>query len=198
MIGNTLLERIESDVKIRPFIRKIKSYDENLYVHSTNVAYLTECIIDALGFPIRSKWDIVTGALLHDIGKTFLPFDLINKPSYLTGAEMAIVKNHPGIGYNLLKDFELGPVALDIVLHHHEDEIGEGYPHGSTDMFLETKIVSVCDKYEAIRSDRPYKKGYTHEQTMQALDYMFNRYTDIEDIKAIINSFENLQLAEGM
>lgn len=198
MQHKTLLERIESDARIRPFIRKIKSYDENLYIHSVNVANLTEYIIDALDFPKRAKWDIVTGALLHDIGKTFLPFDLINKPSYLTGSEMQIVKNHPGLGYNLLKDFELGPVVLDIVLHHHEDEQGEGYPHGSTSMFVETKIVSICDKYEAVRSSRPYKLGYSHEQTMQQLNYMFDRYTDIKDIKAIIGTIGKLPLAEGM
>lgn len=191
-----LVNKVETDVRIRPFIRKIRTYDENLYIHSMNVAKLTEFLVDGLNYPEKSKYDIVCGALLHDIGKTYLPFDLVNKHGFLTCGEYQWVKNHPMYGYDLLKDFELSETIMDIVLHHHENEVGEGYPYGSTFMHEETKIVSLCDKYEAIHSKRPYKQGYTHTETMGILDYEFGKYTDVERIKDLMYDFNDIRLKE--
>ena len=191
------IRNIENDIRLRPFMRKIISYDENLYVHSKNVAIISGYIAQQLKLHEITLREIITGALLHDIGKTYIPFSLINKPSYLTTTEFRYVKNHAGYGYELLKDFEFGDTVLDIVLHHHENEIGTGYPHHNTVMHLETKIISVADKYEAIHSHRPYKQGFTHEETMNILcDCELGKYCNVERIKEILTNFNDIRLLE--
>ena len=101
--------------------------------------------------------------LLHDIGKAVIPSEVLNKPGKLDDAEFELVKTHPVRGCELLRDGDgASETTLDVCLHHHEKFDGSGYPHGlaADAIQLFARMGAVCDVYDAITSDRPYKAGW--------------------------------------
>ena len=101
--------------------------------------------------------------LLHDVGKAVIPLELLNKPGKLTDAEYTLMRTHAQRGHGLLLQGEgTAPEALEVALHHHERFDGSGYPHGlvgeATGLFA--RMGAVCDVYDAITSNRPYKAGW--------------------------------------
>lgn len=165
----SILEEILSDVSVYPFLKKMIKYDTSLFTHSINVAIITEYMLDKMNYMPGIKKDIVTGALLHDIGKVFIPKEILDKPGVLTSDEMDIVRKHTEYGYEFIKDFCLSDIVKDIVLSHHENEVGTGYPNHATLMFKETQIVSIADKYEAMLNKRPYKDEMSHAEVLMEL-----------------------------
>ena len=142
---------------INSICSKIKVYSSPLFRHCTDVAFISAQIALNLDIPKYGVKEIVAGALLHDAGEMLIPKTILEKPGKLTQEEYETVKMHPVYGYEMAKEYNLSDIAMDIILHHHETETGDGYPDGSTDITLETKIVSVADKYDAITSKRTYK-----------------------------------------
>ncbi len=101
--------------------------------------------------------------LLHDLGKAAIPLDILNKPGQLSASEFDIVRTHPARGHEMLAAAQgIGEGALDLCLHHHERVDGRGYPHGLSGDALSplARMGAVCDVYDAITSDRPYKAGW--------------------------------------
>jgi HD-GYP domain-containing protein (c-di-GMP phosphodiesterase class II) len=101
--------------------------------------------------------------LLHDLGKAVMPTAVLNKPGRLTDAEFAIMKTHPVRGHEMLAERGTAPAAaLEVCLHHHERPDGRGYPHGlaGEQVTLLARMGAVCDVYDAITSNRPYKAGW--------------------------------------
>jgi len=101
--------------------------------------------------------------LLHDIGKAVMPLDVLNKPGRLTDMEYTIIQSHPERGHRLLAEGQgAAPEVLDVVLHHHERIDGQGYPHKlqGEQIALMARMGAVCDVYDAITSNRPYKVGW--------------------------------------
>jgi HD-GYP domain-containing protein (c-di-GMP phosphodiesterase class II) len=110
--------------------------------------------------------------LLHDLGKMGIPNKILNKPGKLTDEEFTTIKSHPEIGANILMDNPLvSPMVLDVVLHHHEKVDGSGYPHRLTGetISLFAKMGAVCDVYDAITSNRPYKKGWSPAESIRKM-----------------------------
>lgn len=99
--------------------------------------------------------------ILHDIGKIAIPKMILNKTSPLTDQEFLMIKQHPTIGYDILKEIHFLEDANRIILQHHERIDGKGYPYGLTakDLLLESRILSVADAYDAMSSQRVYRKG---------------------------------------
>jgi HD-GYP domain-containing protein (c-di-GMP phosphodiesterase class II) len=101
--------------------------------------------------------------LLHDLGKAVMPTAVLNKPGKLTDDEYAIMKTHPERGHEMLAERGTAPAAaLEVCLHHHERPDGRGYPHGlaGDQVTLLARMGAVCDVYDAITSNRPYKSGW--------------------------------------
>lgn len=155
IINNLLMQK-----DISMICGNIKNYSNQLFRHSTDVAFISAQIALNLGISEYGVSEIVTGALLHDSGKMMISKEIIDKPGALTSAEYAIVKKHPVYGFNLAQKYSFSDVIKDIILHHHETETGNGYPDGSTDISIETMIVSIADKYDAMTSKRSYKNAY--------------------------------------
>jgi HD-GYP domain-containing protein (c-di-GMP phosphodiesterase class II) len=110
--------------------------------------------------------------LLHDLGKALMPPEVLNKPGKLTDEEFAIIKTHPEEGYKLLLDGKgVSDITKDVCLHHHEKVDGSGYPKGlNTDtMSLFAKMGAVCDVYDAITSNRPYKAGWDPAESIKRM-----------------------------
>jgi HD-GYP domain-containing protein (c-di-GMP phosphodiesterase class II) len=111
------------------------------------------------------------GGLLHDIGKIGTPPTVLDKPGKLTAEEMSVMRDHVSIGVRILEPIPGFREALPIVAQHHEWFNGKGYPAGVSgyDISLSARIFAVADCYDALTSDRPYRKGLPREQTMAIL-----------------------------
>jgi HD-GYP domain-containing protein (c-di-GMP phosphodiesterase class II) len=135
---------------------------------------LSGLIAQALGINRQQCQLIVKAAALHDVGKFYISPAVLEKPGPLTDQETEMIRLHPVIGYVHLKNFASSPVvevAAQIALEHHERWDGNGYPQqiAGSDIGLPSRITSVCDVYSALREQRPYKSGSSHEDAMRAL-----------------------------
>ncbi|OWZ83520.1 HD-GYP domain-containing protein [Natranaerobius trueperi] len=169
-IVDKLLEDIISNKNLIVDMVDIKMYDEYTFHHCVNVAVLSIIVGLSMGFNQESLYKIGLGALLHDIGKVNVSNELINKKGKLTDEEFEVVKEHTKQGYDKLKENnEIPSTSKIIALQHHERVNGEGYPEGKNDdeIHIYSKIVAVADVFDAMTSDRPYRKGYVPSEVME-------------------------------
>ena len=136
-----------------------------IYTHSVNVVTYSVALAEHAGHrdPATLR-ELAVGALLHDIGKCQIDPAILNKPSGLTENEWEIMRRHPKIGYDMLAATDsVGEIALDIVLHHHENMRGDGYPDGLEPDRLSplVRIVTIADCFDALTTDRPFQKAMT-------------------------------------
>lgn len=162
-----LVEDINSSVLRNPSallsIARLKRADDYTYMHSVAVCALMIALAQQLRLDERQTRDAGLAGLLHDVGKMAIPVDVLNKPAKLSEAEFALVKTHSEEGHKmLLGGSDIPQIALDVCLHHHEKVDGSGYPKGyrCEEISLYAKMGAVCDVYDAVTSDRPYKKGW--------------------------------------
>jgi len=114
---------------------------------------------------------VTAGGILHDLGKVGIPDAVLNKPAKLTHDEYEIIKTHPVVGRDLLRQHPLAPLALDAVAQHHERCDGTGYPCGldGEETSLSARIVSIADAFDAMTSTRPYRRGMSVEKALAVL-----------------------------
>ncbi|WP_119155273.1 HD-GYP domain-containing protein [Caldimonas tepidiphila] len=144
-------------------LARLKSTDDYTYMHSVAVCALMVALARQLGLDEEQMRLAGMAGLFHDIGKAVMPQDILNKPGSLSEQEFAIIKSHPLRGHELLSEARMPhEVVLDVCLHHHEKLDGSGYPHRleGAEISLFAKMGAVCDVYDAITSDRPYKAGW--------------------------------------
>jgi HD-GYP domain-containing protein (c-di-GMP phosphodiesterase class II) len=134
----------------------------------------------ALHVPDSQLVHMRRGALLHDIGKMAVPGEILNKMGKLTDEEMQIIQQHPRIAYQLLSPIPFLKPALDIPYCHHEKWDGSGYPRGlkGDEIPLAARIFSVVDVWDALTSDRPYRKAWTRQKTLNYILAESGRYFD--------------------
>jgi putative two-component system response regulator len=127
--------------------------------HQRNVAKLACGIAGKLGLSQHRIEGVRMAALIHDLGKISIPAEILSKPSRLSDIEFSIIKDHPKVGYNILKEIEFPWPLAEMIYQHHERINGSGYPRGLTGdkMLEEAKILAVSDVVEAMASDRPYR-----------------------------------------
>lgn len=143
-------------------LKNLQSTDDYTYRHSINVGVLSGILAKWLKYDDEKVFQVVVSGLLHDIGKSQIPLDILNKPDKLSDGEMFIMRKHAEYGYELLKnvpDLEEG-IKL-AVLQHHERIDGRGYPHKLKEQEIHdfAKIVAVADTYDAVTSNRVYQKA---------------------------------------
>ena len=150
----------------------LKAFDNYTFFHSVNVCILSIVVGKALDFNKRQLFNLGLTSMLHDIGKTSIPIEILNKKGKLTDEEFEIIKTHSFKGYNYIKDhFDVPPASYVGILQHHERYDGKGYPAGveGGKISLYGRIVSVSDVYDAITSDRSYRKALP---SSEALEYI--------------------------
>lgn len=153
-------------------IARLKEKDEYTYMHSVAVCALMTALGRQLGLDEDAVRDAGLAGLLHDIGKARVPPAILNKPGKLTDAEFDVIKAHPESGHAILKESGTAQeIALDVCLHHHERVDGTGYPHrlAGDAISLYARMGAVCDVYDAITSDRPYKAGWDPGESIQRM-----------------------------
>ena len=161
---NTELFREKEDLLvgvIRTLINSIDAKDKYTCGHSDRVALMSQRTAKQLGMSEKECNQVHMSGLLHDIGKIGVPDFVLGKPGKLTDSEFALIQMHPLIGYEILKELKLISYVLPGVLSHHEAWDGSGYPHKlqGESIPLYGRIIAVADSYDAMTSDRPYRKG---------------------------------------
>jgi len=142
---------------------RLKTHDDYTFMHSVAVCTLMVVLSRRMGLDEAQVREAGLAGLVHDMGKAKIPLEVLNKPGKLTPAEYHLIKGHPRFGHDMLLDTGMASaVALDVCLHHHERPDGQGYPEGlSGEAFsLLARMGAVCDVYDAITSNRPYKEGW--------------------------------------
>lgn len=151
----------------------IGARDPITHHHSKRVGTLTMLVAQAVGIDEHASVRLGNAAALHDIGKAVLPLEIISKPTDLTREEWQLVKCHPIIGHTVLADSgdPLMDIAAELALQHHEHFDGSGYPYGLSGdkISLPSRIIGICDVYDALRRDRPYRQGIDHDQAMNVI-----------------------------
>lgn len=154
-------------------VARLKTVDDYTYMHSVAVCALMISLAGKLGLPKQELREVGLAGLLHDVGKMAIPLEILNKPGALTKEEFVRIQTHPVAGHRmLLEGGGVSGAALDVCLHHHEKIDGSGYPDRlrGTQISLTAKMGAVCDVYDAITSDRPYKKGLDPSFALHKMD----------------------------
>ncbi len=162
-----LVEDIATSVGRNPgalvSLARLKTKDDYSYMHSVAVCALMVALGRQLGLDDATCREAGLAGLMHDIGKALIPPEVLNKPGRLTEAEFAVIRTHPALGHELVVQGRgLSNQVMDVVLHHHERMDGGGYPHKlkAEDIGTLTRMGAICDVYDAITSNRPYKAGW--------------------------------------
>jgi len=127
--------------------------------HQRRVTQLACAIAKEMDFPEKQIEGIHASGLLHDIGKIYIPTDILNRPGRLSNIEMDLIRTHSKVGYDILKTVNFPWPVAQIVLQHHERQDGSGYPQGLSgeEILIEARILTVADVIEAMSSHRPYR-----------------------------------------
>ncbi len=160
--AHNMVDYILQEGRAARSLLKIAIHEYHTYTHSVNVAAVGTLFAKELGFGDEDLKHFCAGILLHDVGKTRISTDILNKKGKLTKEEFAMVKKHPEMGVEILKETGNGfTVEYMITLQHHENYDGTGYPHGlKKDEILRCgKIARIIDVYDALTTDRPYAKA---------------------------------------
>ena len=152
---------------------------------------LTVTLAKAHGFSGVELENIRRGAMLHDIGKVAIPDEILRKPDNLSPEEWAIMRKHPQYAIEMLKPVKFLQNALDIPLYHHEQWDGSGYPYGliGEKIPLPARIFAVADVYDALLSNRPYRKAWTKQQAPEYLLENKNKHFDPQIVDLFLEVF---------
>ncbi len=172
-------------------LARLKSADDYTYMHSVAVCAMMIALARQLGLDEAQTRSAGLAGLLHDLGKAAMPMHVLNKPGKLTEQEFAIMKGHPVEGHKMLQAVgHIDPVVLDVCLHHHEKTDGSGYPEGLKDeaISLYAKMGAVCDVYDAITSNRPYKNGWDPAESLRKMAEWSKGHFDNQVFQAFVKS----------
>ncbi|MDD1613294.1 MAG: HD-GYP domain-containing protein [Methylococcaceae bacterium] len=172
----SLVEEITSSIMRNPGaligLARLKTKDDYTYMHSVAVCALMVSLSRQLGLSDEQTRESGLAGLLHDVGKMAIPLDILNNPGKLTDNEFDMVKEHPVAGHRmLLEGGAVGEIALEVCLHHHEKMDGTGYPNqlSGHNISLFARMGAVCDVYDAVTSNRPYKQGWCPSESLRKM-----------------------------
>ena len=182
------------DGKIKYWLQAMDLYDQEITKHTLRVTALSLKLAEGMGRSKQELGYIQYGTILHDIGKLGIPGSIMQKPGKLTPSEFQVVKQHPIYAHEwLLSQHEYQPAKV-IPLFHHERWDGGGYPYGlkGEEIPLMARVVSVVDVWDALTSDRPYRKAMTHEVALEIIQSEKGKHFDPK----IVDAFFDLQIHE--
>ncbi len=170
-------ERLDGERKmmlasITSLIAALEARDPYTRGHSETVAKLVEEMARSMNIDAEGVESLGIAGRLHDIGKIGVPDNILLKPGCLSEAEFAIIRQHPTIGASILSVIPSIQPLLPVILHHHERFDGHGYPGGlkGDEIMLWARMTAVADTYHSLISDRPYRRGVSHEQAMDIIE----------------------------
>lgn len=183
---------------IKAFFNILNQHDPSTANHSIRVSKYAALIAKSISRDKELISRTYTSAVLHDVGKTFVPETILNKPMMLTDAERTTVQSHSLAGFNLLNQFDEFSSIAKIVFHHHERYDGKGYPSGlrKNCIPLESRIIMVADTFDAITTNRTYHNASSHYSAIKEISNqaseMFDPYVVEHFVKIIKDNPEHL------
>jgi PAS domain S-box-containing protein len=183
------------DKTIEGWVLALDLRDRETEGHTQRVTEMTEKLARKLNCTNDELIHIRRGALLHDMGKMGIPDDILQKPGPLTDDEWVVMRRHPQYAYQMLSPIAYLSQALIIPYYHHERWDGSGYPHKlkGKDIPLHARLFSVVDVWDALQSDRPYRKGLPSKEIVEYLQKEAGRLFDPEIVDAFIPLIEENQ-----
>ncbi len=181
------------DETLEGWAAALEMRDNETKGHADRVVRLTMQLVARLGVP-PEKWEHVRrGTLLHDIGKISVPDAVLQKPGPLTDDEWAVMKSHPQKAFDMLGAIDFLVPALEIPYCHHERWDGTGYPRGLSgeEIPLVARIFAVVDVYDALTSDRHYRRGWSHEEAIAHIREESGRHFDPAVVEAFLAMIED-------
>ncbi|MDQ6660160.1 MAG: HD-GYP domain-containing protein [Chloroflexota bacterium] len=175
------------------FARSIQERDIVTYEHSRRVATYAQRIARHLGWSRRERRNLALAALVHDLGKTWITNDILNKPDVLSADERHTMEQHPVTGARILIGCDVDPFFVETVLYHHEAWDGNGYPSGikKDEIPLSARILTVADVYDALTSERPYKAPLSLDAARERLLQGAARSFDPMVVRAFLHLLES-------
>ncbi|WP_330110127.1 HD-GYP domain-containing protein [Methylophaga thalassica] len=167
-------------------VARLKTHDDYTYMHSVAVCALMLSLANQMGLDKEQTRLAGIGGLMHDLGKAAMPLEILNKPGKLTDAEYLVMKKHTIVGAKILQDSGAEPEVIDIALNHHEKINGTGYPNQlpAEKISLLARMAAICDVYDAVTSERAYKKPWEPANTIREMAKWEGHFD-----KQIFNSF---------
>lgn len=178
---------------IKTLAMTVETRDPYTAGHESRVADLARSIAKEMGLSRDEAEGIRLSALVHDLGKIYVPAEILNKPGKLREAEFSLIKMHSEIGYDILKNIEFPWPIADIVLQHHERMDGSGYPRGlrGADIRVEARVIAVADVVEAMASHRPYREALGLGPALEEVRSGAGTAYDAEAVGACLRVFES-------
>jgi putative nucleotidyltransferase with HDIG domain len=185
---------IAYDATLEGWVRALDLRDKETEGHTLRVAQLTVALARAMGMDEAELVQVRRGALLHDIGKIGVPDRILHKPGPLDDEEWKVMRQHPSLAYELLSPIRYLHKALEIPYCHHEKWDGNGYPRGlkGEEIPFSARIFAVIDVWDALRSDRPYRKAWTVEQARAYIQEQAGIYFDPQIVEVCIKRLNEL------
>ncbi|OGI42981.1 MAG: hypothetical protein A2150_04150 [Candidatus Muproteobacteria bacterium RBG_16_64_11] len=176
---------------IRAVALTVEKRDPYTAGHQNKVAELCVAIGHELGMDEDRLEGLRLGATIHDIGKIYIPAEILNRPGKLSAAEFEMIKTHPEVGYDIIKDIKFPWPVGQIILQHHERLDGSGYPKGlkGDEIILEARILAVADTVEAMMSHRPYRPGLGLDAALAQIQEKRGTWYDPEATDACVRLF---------
>jgi len=172
--------RHQAQETFEKMIQSLMERDRYTAEHSEEVAQIAQKVARGFNLPEDEVERIVAAARVHDIGKIAIPDHILLKPGKLTNEEWTAIKQHPVLSAELLNGLEIYDGSIEIIRHHHEHWNGSGYPNGlkGEEIPLGARIVAVADVYNALTTDRPYRKAYSKEEAVEIIKGMSGKDLD--------------------
>ncbi|KHF41137.1 HD-GYP domain-containing protein [Halalkalibacter okhensis] len=186
-IVSSILADIKNNDKTLTLLSDMFVYDSYIFTHSLNVTIYTLALAVELGFNDKQLMEIGMGALLHDIGKMTIPVEILNKPGRLTDEEFKIIQGHSMAGFEILRKApNISLLSAHCALQHHERLDGTGYPRGlrSEDIHDYAKLIAIADVFDAVTSNRVYRKPMLPHEALELLYSGVGNQFDQELIQA--------------
>jgi putative nucleotidyltransferase with HDIG domain len=193
-LQNTL-DRLEKALEgtVRAMSLTIEMRDLYTAGHQRRVSSLAVAIAEELHLPSEKIEGLRLAGIIHDIGKIAMPAEILTKPTRLTKTEFQLVKDHPRIGYDILKSIQFPWPVAHIILQHHERMDGSGYPDGllGDAILLEARILAVADVVEALSSHRPYRPALGLEKALEEIRRGRGTRYDMRVVDACVRLFKD-------
>lgn len=184
-----LLESFESTITAVSLA--LEKRDPYTAGHQHNCARIAKAIAQQMGLEDNLINGLYQAASIHDIGKIYIPSEILNKPTRLSNAEFGLIKTHAQVGYDIVKHVQFPWPIANTILQHHERLDGSGYPNGckADEICIEAKILAVADVVDAMSSDRPYRKGLGIDAALSELEKNVGIFYDTDTVNACLQLF---------
>jgi HD-GYP domain-containing protein (c-di-GMP phosphodiesterase class II) len=171
----------------------LASHDWYTYYHSARVASYSLALAIEMGLTDRDQLEELSlGCLFHDVGKSRIDLNILNKAGPLSSGEWSLVREHPKHGIVVIDATKLGVIPREVILHHHERLDGAGYPHNlkPNELLTEVRIASFADTFDALTTNRPYQPSRTRFEALELIRNRFLAQLDPECFKAMVALFK--------